>query len=249
MLRELFFIFFCLQCWVVPPLILASLRCKCRGWRLPGSVGVKWLTSLYCCHAAHYWFERRARWKAAVLLCIIHAQIPACQGERGRHTGSERERERMREREGNVEGGLCCVLEAHCVCRQACVCVCVTVCMHIWPQEWGAHADIYTVTKRSIRLGIQDQIKRVLPRHHLLWFPGTLLPFSTRTDTQIYTNPHCTHNLCSEFIGFKHVCGYPVVWKYWMAWRICENCGHISRRHTHTKLRFKTKPWGQDWLI
>lgn len=114
---------------MVPPLILASLRCKCRGWRLPGSVGVKWLTSLYCCHAAHYWFERRARWKAAVLLCIIHAQIPACQGERGRHTGSERERERMRkikrEREGNVEGGLCCVLEAHCVCRQACVCVCV----------------------------------------------------------------------------------------------------------------------------
>lgn len=161
----------------------------------------------------------------------------------------ENEKDREREREGNVEGGLCCVLEAHCVCRQACVCVCVTVCMHIWPQEWGAHADIYTVTKRSIRLGIQDQIKRVLPRHHLLWFPGTLLPFSTHTDTQIYTNPHCTHNLCSEFIGFKHVCGYPVVWKYWMAWRICENCGYISRRHTHTKLRFKTKPWGQDWLI
>lgn len=52
---------------------------------------------------------------------------------RAREGDTQAQKERERDREGNVEGGLCCVLEAHCVCRQACVCV--TVSMHIWPQE------------------------------------------------------------------------------------------------------------------
>jgi len=154
------------QSKAVPPLILASLRCKCRVWRLPGSVGVKWLTSLYCCHAAHYWFERSARWKAAVLLCIIHAQIPTCQGARDRRTDGE----------GDVGGRLCCVSTHHCVFKQA--------------SEWvHAHTRTCTVMKRQVGLCNWNQTEIVLTQFTLIsrslcvffrhWHP-IILPLNTQ---------------------------------------------------------------------
>lgn len=72
---------------------------------------------------------------------------------------THRDWERERETEGGVGDGLCCVTEAHCIYRQACT-------------------DIYTRSqrrRRSARFGIQNQMKTVLPRHHLCWFTGIYL--------------------------------------------------------------------------
>ncbi len=73
--------------------------------------------------------------------------------ERARETQSDREEERERQRERSVEGGLCCVLEAHCVYRR--VCVCLSLLAHTHGRELGmqarvtgAHTQTHTHTKK-----------------------------------------------------------------------------------------------------
>lgn len=115
-----------------------------------------------------------------------------------------RESERHRRTERSVEGGLCCALEAHCVYRRVCVRGCLHT--HTHDRELCMQARVtgaHTHTQRSVRFGIQNRIKTVLPRHHLCLFPGIFLsspPFSCthrHTYTHTHRNPHHTHKLSS----------------------------------------------------